>query len=352
MGPFNRRDSDGAENTYGRGGGRVHDTVAYPMGVRPSFGQWIKVTWLDIITMAYEADPAPTRSFAVTSSDGEVVYPELAYPLRKEIIPIWLAAFLSAVIPIVVILLMQVRARSFWDANNGIIGLFYALITAAVFQVFLKWLIGGLRPHFLAVCQPDVSRASNAPGVLGEGYNEAGFAAIYYTKEICTGDPNEINDSLESFPSGHSTAAFAGFVYLYLYLNAKLKIFANYHPAMWKLVAAYAPILGATLIAGALTIDEFHNWYDVVAGGIIGAVMAFSAYRMCYAAIWDWHWNHVPLHRGQPCLYAYDGVELMDALWTRKAGWGAGEGLGVGNGHHMTTRSVRGFLGSRLRAVQ
>ena len=50
------------------------------------------------------AHPAPTRSFAVTFSDGEVVYPEFAYPLRKEIVPIWLAAFLAAIIPIVVIL--------------------------------------------------------------------------------------------------------------------------------------------------------------------------------------------------------------------------------------------------------
>jgi len=29
------------------------------------------------------AKPAPTRSFAVTFADGEVVYPQFAYPLRK-----------------------------------------------------------------------------------------------------------------------------------------------------------------------------------------------------------------------------------------------------------------------------
>lgn len=87
-----------------------------------------------------------------------------------------------------------------------------------------------------------------------------------YDRSICRGNKDEIDDSLESFPSGHSTAAFAGFIYLFLYLNAKLKVFANYHPSYWKLIAVYAPVLGATLIAGALTIDEFHNWYDVVAG--------------------------------------------------------------------------------------
>lgn len=45
-----------------------------------------------------------------------------------------------------------------------------------------------------------------------------------FDRTICTGDPDEIDDSLESFPSGHSAAAFAGFLFLYLYLNAKLKV--------------------------------------------------------------------------------------------------------------------------------
>lgn len=185
--------------------------------------------------------------------------------MRKEIIPVWLAAFLAAIVPIIAILVMQIRVRSFWDVNNGIIGLLYSLIGAAVFQVFVKFLIGGLRPHFLDVCKPDMSLAKNGAGVEGSPYNAAGFNQLYYTREICTGDPKEINDSLESFPSGHSTAAFAGFVYLYLYLNAKLKVFANYHAAMWKLIVIYIPILGAVLIAGALTIDEFHNckWRSV-----------------------------------------------------------------------------------------
>ena len=263
------------------------------------------------------------------------MYPELAYPLRKEIIPIWLAAFLAAVVPILVILAAQIRVRSFWDVNNGVLGLLYSLITAAVFQVWIKWLIGGLRPHFLAVCQPDVSLAATSRSQ----YDAAGFRQLYYTREICTGDRREINDSLESFPSGHSTAAFAGFVYLFLYLNAKLKVFANYHAAMWKLVAVYAPLLAAVLIAGALTIDEFHHWWDLLAGALIGSAMAFSAYRMCYAAVWDWRFNHIPMHRGQPFAYAGAGagIDLEDAVWTHRAGWGVASSVAAhhhGGGHH------------------
>jgi hypothetical protein len=152
---------------------------------------------------------------------------------------------------------------------------------------------------------------------------------IMYDREICIGDPDEIDDSLESFPSGHSTAAFAGFVFLYLYPNAKLKVWSNYHPAMWKLVATYAPILGATLVAGALTIDEYHNWYDCLAGAIIGTVMAFSSYRMVYASIWDWRTNHIPLSRA--VSFSAGEAELSNAVFTHQVGWGAMDGANFGD---------------------
>ncbi|KAL7919792.1 phosphatidic acid phosphatase type 2/haloperoxidase [Trichoderma austrokoningii] len=311
---------------------RANRQQAYSMYSRPSFGLWLRATLLDILTMMamgaiglgiYRARPAPTRSFPVTFSDGEVVWPEFGYPLRKEIIPIWLAAFLASIIPIAVMLAMQIRIRSFWDFNNGVLGLLYSLISAAVFQVFCKWLIGGLRPHFLTVCRPDMDR------VTTQGLDRSGFRRIFYTRDICTGDPDEIDDSLESFPSGHTTAAFAGFVFLYLYLNAKLKVFSNYHPAMWKLIVLYAPILGAVLIGGSLTIDAFHNWYDVVAGAIIGTVMAFSAYRMTYAAIWDWRFNHIPLSRVMAFPYTAGNGDLF-GTFTRRAGWGGDAGPGDG----------------------
>jgi diacylglycerol diphosphate phosphatase / phosphatidate phosphatase len=295
---------------------------------RPSFGQWLKFTWLDLLTMAcmgaiglgvYNAHPAPTRSFPVTFLSGDVVYPEFAYPLRKNIIPIWAAALLASLIPIFIILCMQIRVRSFWDANNAIIGLLYSLIGAAVFQVFVKWLIGGLRPHFLAVCDPD-------PSVLGTG-----FHSIMFNRKVCRGKTSDIDDSLESMPSGHSTAAWAGFLYLYFYLNAKLKVFSNHHPAFWKLIALYAPLLGATLITGSLTIDEFHNWYDCLAGAVIGSVFALSAYRMLYASVWDFRFNHIPLTRHTPFSYGAGPAGaggFESAVFTRKAGWGFEEAYG------------------------
>ncbi|GAB1743540.1 hypothetical protein NU219Hw_g470t1 [Hortaea werneckii] len=310
---------------------------------RPPFGQWLKAAWPDLLTMvvvgavglgAYWAPPAPNRSFPIHQQDGTIVFPEFAYPLRQEVVPIWAATLLASLAPIAVILIMQIRIRSFWDAHNAIVGLLYSLITAAVFQVFLKWLIGGLRPHFLAVCKPKIPK--NDSKASGDG-----FDGVMYDRSWCTGNKNEIEDSLESFPSGHTTAAFAGFVYLYLYLNAKLKVWSNYHPAYWKLIVTYIPILGAVLIGGALTIDEFHNWYDIIAGAAIGTVMAVSAFRMVYASLWDFRYNHIPLMRHRPLTYDGDSSALSrfhDPVWTREAGWGTKAiGIWTGGAREATT---------------
>lgn len=217
--------------------------------------------------------PAPNRSFPVFHPDGSVVYPEYAYPVRKEVVPIWLAAFIAFVAPFVFFVLFQIRRRSLDDLFTTTMGLLKSLITAAVFQVpafdisppslsnaisqvWIKWLIGGFRPHFYAVCKPNVAQFSPPSGTQ--------FANYMYDRSVCTGDKKEINDALESFPSGHSTAAFAGLIFLSLYFNGQLKVLSAHNPAYWKMVLFFAPILGAVLIAGALTIDKCkaHHLYS------------------------------------------------------------------------------------------
>ncbi|CAK7565027.1 MAG: hypothetical protein SEPTF4163_002934 [Sporothrix epigloea] len=254
----------------------------------------------------YLSKPPAARSFAVTTLTNDVVYPQFALPLRDEILPSWLAILLGPVVPVAILLALQLYIRSFWDANNAIFGVLYALSNSVIFQVIIKWLIGGLRPHFLDVCKPDLSLVAKLDKSKAK-YNAAGFNNMYFTREICTGDSRLINDALTSFPSGHTTAAFAGFVFLSLYMNGKFKIFSNQHTQMWKMMLFYAPILMATLIGGALTIDAFHNWYDILAGAIIGTTMAFSAYRITYAAVFDYGYNHIPLNRNRP--FDYDAIK-------------------------------------------
>jgi diacylglycerol diphosphate phosphatase / phosphatidate phosphatase len=135
-------------------------------------------------------------------------------------------------------------------------------------------------------------------------------------------------------PSGHSTAAFAGFVYLALYLNAQLKLLSAHNPAYWKMLIFFAPILGAMLIAMSMVMDGFHHWYDVTVGGLIGTACAFVAYRQTFASIWDFRFNHVllprttslfmrkPLQGVGALTYGYRPGEAMQWPVTREGGWG------------------------------
>ena len=97
-------------------------------------------------------------------------------------------------------------------------GLGYALSTATLFQGLIKWTIGGLRPHFLAVC----GLPTNSPDTRSEPHS------MWHTAEICTNENKKaVREAQMSFPSGHSVAAFAGFGFLALYMNAKFGIFAS-----------------------------------------------------------------------------------------------------------------------------
>lgn len=146
-----------------------------------------------------------------------------------------------------------------------------------------------------------------------------------------------------SFPSGHSSAAFAGFGFLALYINAKYKVFGRGRrsgfphdaaaangsnaPAAagtvsaadgvdnaassgrekqtlggaksrrtqhWKLVLFALPWLIATLLALSKIRDGWHHPIDVVVGALIGTAFAHMAFRMVYKSVYDARDNHIP----------------------------------------------------------
>lgn len=189
----------------------------------------------------------------------------------------------------VIFLLAQFYIRHFWSLNNAIFGLLYANVGGTAFQVIVKSLIGGFRPHFLAACQEaDFTQDGANQGPLG----------IYHDWEICSGDRATIRNALESFPSGHTEAAFASFVFLSLWINANLKVLGTpYQPRFWKVVALFLPLLAAVLIAGDLQMTYNHRWYDIVMGAVIGISFAIVAYKSMFVSLWDAKTNDEVLYR-------------------------------------------------------
>ncbi|KAF2161046.1 hypothetical protein M409DRAFT_70106 [Zasmidium cellare ATCC 36951] len=289
--------------------------------------EWFKETWPDhfllieaaLTTFAiYRAPPVARRTFQINYFNGVPIPPAgFDHQYRPYILNSFVSGAIALAAPILVFILMQIRVRSLRDLGNAIFGVQFSLATSALMHVVIASVVGGLRPNFYDVCKPK-----------GKEEHGEGWEMEVLDRDACTGEDRMVDYAFSSFPSGHSTAAFAGFVFLFLYLNAKFKTFSNYRPPYWALVATWAPILAAIVIAGQCIVDHSHHWYDVLAGAFLGTLMAFSAYRMVYASIWDFRFNHIPLARFAPFQYdtESDSVKydnLGKAMWTKDAGWGS-----------------------------
>lgn len=299
--------------------GRLFDrifgfTTTDPFGPRPTVTTWLKIYWGDILTLFLLGmlslglllwSPLPRFKYFPIYSDvaqsnlkpgDELVYPQFASPKMSQHIPIVADALIALFTPFIVVWIMNIYVvHSFWDVNNACIGTVVSVMTGCVIQIIIKLVVVGLRPHFLTVCNPMSPSEALAQGVHPKG----GFGGLYYTVDVCREkDGKKLANAMQSFPSGHSSAAFGGLFYLSLYLNGKLKPFSNYHPSWWKFLSVIAPIIIAILLVGSLTLDMSHNWYDIVVGSIIGVLVATGSYRMTYASVTDWRWSHVPLPRG------------------------------------------------------
>lgn len=85
--------------------------------------------------------------------------------------------------------------------------------------------------------------------------------------------------------SNPATVAWAGLLYLSMYLCGKMHIMDRRGHA-FKAWIAITPPIGATLIAVSRTMDYRHHATDVIAGSILGAVIAVMTYHLC---AWRFH---------------------------------------------------------------
>ncbi|XP_071122892.1 phospholipid phosphatase 1-like isoform X2 [Mytilus edulis] len=134
------------------------------------------------------------------------------------------------------------------------------LYGAAVVQLvtdIAKYSVGRLRPHFLAVCQPDVTKFNCTDG--------------YITADVCTGDMALIKHARVSFPSGHASFSMYSMLFLVFYYQARLT---------WKNLLLLRPLLQLIVFCLAFytglsrIYDYKHHWSDVLAGNIIGVIVS------------------------------------------------------------------------------
>ncbi|XP_063002936.1 phospholipid phosphatase 2 [Elgaria multicarinata webbii] len=120
-----------------------------------------------------------------------------------------------------------------------------------------KYMIGRLRPNFLAVCDPDWSKV-----------NCSGYIQL---EDVCQGSIKDITESRLSFYSGHSSFGMYCMMFLALYVQARLvgRWARLVRPTVQFFLLSFAIYVGYSRVS-----DYKHHWSDVLVGLLQGGLIA------------------------------------------------------------------------------
>lgn len=212
--------------------------------------------------------------------------PDISLTIKESQVPNWMAQVLAIPLPALVLLASQLWVRDVYDFIHSILGLGQALSMSFATTAFCWWSSGGLRPNFLQKCMPD-------PSLPVEYLNNTWPKVIMYTSEICTTtDTATLLDGRRGWPSGHASTAIAAWLFIALYLYAKLKANDRYSH-FWKIFIAFLPVIFAIWICLTRIVDHQHSLNQLFWGIFIGLVYGPFAYTLHYGSLFGPD-NHVP----------------------------------------------------------
>ncbi|XP_074834374.1 phospholipid phosphatase 2 [Carettochelys insculpta] len=199
----------------------------------------------------------------------------ISYPYRPDTITHGLMAGVTITCTVVIIsmgeawLVYNKHLYSKSEYNNYLAAIYKVVGTflfgGAVSQSLTdlaKYMLGRLRPNFLAVCDPDWAKVN--------------CSSYVQLENVCRGDARNVTESRLSFYSGHSSFGMYCMVFLALYIQARLsgKWARLLRPTVQFFLIAFAIFVGYTRVS-----DYKHHWSDVLVGLLQGALVAVLIVR-------------------------------------------------------------------------
>jgi diacylglycerol diphosphate phosphatase/phosphatidate phosphatase len=204
--------------------------------------------------------------------------PTINYPLMAQEVPMWLLVVLVGVVPVCIIIGIFVLQRRSDHAKRELyyvlFGWAYSMVLTVIMTDFMKRVSGRPRPNFVQLA----------------GYQPDG---------AFTASTTHVSDAFQSFPSGHTSSAFSGYLSLYLFRlcftsNFQTRELAQtYHVNQgWKTVLCLLPIGLAIWIGLTRIVDYWHNFDDVSIGACIGLTVCVLTFHL--HVNWWWRTLHGP----------------------------------------------------------
>lgn len=241
----------------------------------------------------------------------------ILYPHKPDTVPIWLVACLSLVLPFIILICSHLMHRHYLkkkglptvakpqidrkfeissrhhflsaDIIDLVSSYSLAILVNGIVTNFIKLLVGRPRPDFFNRCYPDVD-------IYNSLEVEAKLTEI--TKNISNLDCSQgqefwqnlniIKEGRKSFPSGHSSSAFAAFGFIAYYIWGKSLAFSRKGRSSgesWRFLIGTPTMFLALFIVISRTQDYRHHWEDVTVGSIIGLASAYICYRIYYPSL-------------------------------------------------------------------
>lgn len=204
----------------------------------------------------------------------------LMYPYRENTVSSLMLHCISIYLPMMALVVLETSrawqgSRQYWYVYNTLRWFIVGYAAESLLKDMGKNVIGRLRPHFFEVCRPQLPDN----GYCSDEVHRSG--GVYHTVYSCNADLSGATEEMladihVSFPSGHSSKAFYGLLFMALHLE---RIRWPLPGSLLRPVCQLFCVCLASFVGLSRVMDYKHHWSDVVAGSLLGAAVAFAVVR-------------------------------------------------------------------------
>jgi diacylglycerol diphosphate phosphatase/phosphatidate phosphatase len=200
-----------------------------------------------------------------TASGDEILDFELNHPLvDPPTIPSKLLVYTGLWLPLAIVFFACWKSPHRQDLQAGLSGLLTAIGVSEACTTLLKLYVSRRRPNFYALC----------------GWS---------SKQLkCTGPYLSQVEAQLSFPSGHSSLSFCAMTFLVLLFLGKLGLRRNEYSVSRRFLAFCSCVIPwgwAALVGASRIVDWWHHPSDVIAGTMLGSLVAVISYHCVYPPV-------------------------------------------------------------------